>query len=479
MSQYEVAAPASGPGTGAVFTLTGTSGGPVSPDNSGNISLISSNSSVVIAGVNATHTLDFQTAVATGSGTAVPATVGGVSTLTIAGGTGITTSAAGSTITITATGAGEIGTIDGDTGSITGSTVTIYANQAALNCGSSVEFANSGTVSTLNLTDSNNNTILGSGAGVSSNTAIQCTALGANALASITDDDTQVAIGYAALQTANDGSGNVGVGAYALNALQAGGDNTAVGAHAGITLASGNFNTMLGYFAGTAYTGAESSNLLISNVGVASESNTIRIGTQGNGNAEQNACYVAGISGVSVSNQQVVTIDTTTGQLGSQATPATQFPQMIFSARLANNASDVTGDGTTYPIVYDTVDINVGSAYNSGTGVFTIPATGYYIFYSGIVMSSLNASHTSANFTALDSAASTGSPYWLGNPYVISEGSNLGLTGTSLTNGSYASGDTVTNNITVTGGTKTVLLVGGASGAGGNAYNFWTCMRIG
>lgn len=219
-------------------------------------------------------------------------------------------------------GGGIIQTIDGDTGSITGAVVTIFANQATLNSGSSVEFVNSGTVSTLNVTDGGLNTIIGQDAGVSPNTAGSCTGLGAECLASITDDTEQTAVGRGALQSANDGSANTAIGAYALNALVAGGDNTALGSHAGIALASGNFNTMLGYFAGTSYTTSESSNILLGNAGVAAENNVIRIGTQGNGALEQDSCFIAGIAGVTVSNTNMVTIDTTTGEMGSQAVPS-------------------------------------------------------------------------------------------------------------------------------------------------------------
>lgn len=222
-------------------------------------------------------------------------------------------------------GSTAIQTIDGDNGSVSGTTVTVFANQATLNSGSSVAFANSGTTSTLNVTDGGLNTIIGQGAGVTPNSASSCTGLGYQALASITDDDNHVAIGRAALQSANDGSSNTAVGAYALNALVAGGDNTAVGAHAGISLPNGNFNTMIGYFAGTGYTNAESSNILIGNAGTASENNTIRIGDQGSGNLQQNRFFAAGVAGVSVSNTEMVTIDTTTGQMGSQTLPSGTF----------------------------------------------------------------------------------------------------------------------------------------------------------
>ena len=50
---------------------------------------------------------------------------------------------------------------NGDTGSITGSTVTIFANNSSRVCGSSVLFSNTGTTSTLNVSDVYANTLLG------------------------------------------------------------------------------------------------------------------------------------------------------------------------------------------------------------------------------------------------------------------------------------------------------------------------------
>ena len=62
-------------------------------------------------------------------------------------------------------GGSAITTIDGDVGSITGSTVTIYADNAANAAGSSVKFINSGTISTLQLSDANENTMIGKNSG--------------------------------------------------------------------------------------------------------------------------------------------------------------------------------------------------------------------------------------------------------------------------------------------------------------------------
>jgi len=51
-----------------------------------------------------------------------------------------------------------------------------------------------------------------------------------------------------------------------------------------------------------------------------------------------------------------------------------------FSAYLSSTQNNVTGDGTAYSIIFDTVTANQGSAYNASTGVFTAPSTGLYHF---------------------------------------------------------------------------------------------------
>ena len=107
----------------------------------------------------------------------------------------------------------------------------------------------------------------------------------------------------------------------------------------GITL--GSRNLVLGQASGDNYTGSESNNILLMAAGTAAESNVIRIGTQGSGLGQQNTCYVAGVAGVSVSNLNVVTINTSTGQLGSQARGGEGFTSI--------NVQTFTTSGTYTP----------------------------------------------------------------------------------------------------------------------------------
>lgn len=273
--------------------------------------------------------------------------------------------------------------INGDTGSITGSTVTIYSNRAGLNCGSTVSFANSATTSTLNLSDPSGNTILGvfsgigtltgsenSSLGAFNFTALQAavlnTAVGSRALRDLQNGNSNVAVGVAAMQncvnnsqciaigetvlinnTGNantvmgyqaalgtgsgalnciygssstgsltDGSGNCNYGSSSGALITTGDQNCLYGFNTFMSIDTGSYNIGIGSNAGNAnITGNESSNIYMHNGGANGESNTIRIGTQGTGNQQQDTCFIAGIDGSTVTGAQVLC--DANGQLGT------------------------------------------------------------------------------------------------------------------------------------------------------------------
>ncbi len=231
---------------------------------------------------------------------------------TITAGSGVTVTNGAGTITIAATGAGMVSTIDGDTGSATGSTITFTALNIA---GSTVEFSASGSTVSLSTTDGNDNTCIGSGTGSGS---ARNSCLGRQALKNISSGSDNVAVGDISGVSITSGSGNTCIGSSAGSNITTGSENIAIGyqslaAHS----PTGSFNLALGNQSGNNYTGAESSNILIMNSGVASESNAIHIGTQGSGNGQQDTCYIAGIAGVTVASSAAVLINTSTGQLGT------------------------------------------------------------------------------------------------------------------------------------------------------------------
>jgi hypothetical protein len=139
------------------------------------------------------------------------------------------------------------------------------------------------------------------------------TALGSRALRQNTEGQSNVALGTSALEANIDGDGLIAVGREALLSNTAGNFNVAVGREALRNLTSGSNTTALGRQAGLNPTTATNS-IFIGNPGVAgTDSNTIKIGTQGT----QTSTFIAGISGVSVANSATVLINTTTGQLGT------------------------------------------------------------------------------------------------------------------------------------------------------------------
>ncbi len=190
-------------------------------------------------------------------------------------------------------------TINGDSGSITGATVSIFANQVSNVTGSSVSFTNSGTTSTFSLIDPNNNMFLGFNAGNATNSGTSNVIIGPNAGFTLSTGNANIGLGDSSFSFLDTGTGNIGIGRQA----------------------------------GFQYTSSESYNILIGNPGTSGESNVIRIGDQGSGSFQQNQAFIAGIASVSVSNALSVVIDSTTGQLGTLAnSPITSVASQTFTS---------------------------------------------------------------------------------------------------------------------------------------------------
>jgi hypothetical protein len=157
-----------------------------------------------------------------------------------------------------------------------------------------------------NNTSGMRNTANGSAALLNNSTGQDNTALGANALSTNSLSNANTAVGSSAL-TNSSGANNTGVGAVALQANSFGNNNTAVGTGALGNNTTGGSNIAIGLLSGSNLT-TGSGNIDIGNVGVAAESNIIRIG------ASQSATFIAGISGVGVSGAGVLV--SASGQLG-------------------------------------------------------------------------------------------------------------------------------------------------------------------
>ena len=132
-----------------------------------------------------------------------------------------------------------------------------------------------------------------------------------------------------------------------------------------------------------------------------------------------------------------------------------------FLAIKSSTSTNVTGDGTSFPLVFGTANFNQSGSYNTGTGVFTAPTTGYYRFHLVVLVQQFLVTHTpTLTFTIAGTSAFTFNSY-----------------GTALFAGDRSleihvlakmtAGDTATPSLFIVGGTKTVDVYGDASG---NSY---------
>jgi Chaperone of endosialidase len=112
--------------------------------------------------------------------------------------------------------------------------------------------------------------------------------------------------------SATVGNFNTGVGIGTLALATSAATATAVGAGALNHILTGINNEALGQLAGSAYTGAESNNVCISNPGTVGDNNVIRLGRP----TFHTSCYVQGISGVTVAGAVAAVIGAS-GQLGT------------------------------------------------------------------------------------------------------------------------------------------------------------------
>jgi Chaperone of endosialidase len=165
------------------------------------------------------------------------------------------------------------------------------------------------------------NTASGVNALYSNTTGSDNTAFGFDALFSNTTGSSNTASGYAALHSNTTGNQNTASGVDTLQNNTDGSNNTASGVDSLRANTTGSSNIAVGFEAGSNLT-TGSNNIDVGNVGVAGESNTIRIGTHGT----QRATFIAGIYGASVTGSTVMV--TPAGKLGV-ATSSERFKTAI------------------------------------------------------------------------------------------------------------------------------------------------------
>ena len=134
--------------------------------------------------------------------------------------------------------------------------------------------------------------------------------------------------------------------------------------------------------------------------------------------------------------------------------------QPAFLAYNSATDTDVTGDGTSYTIICNTEVFDQNSDYNNGTGVFTSPLTGRYSLNGCVFILDYGAAHVLGNWIILTSNRQYTVDYL--NPFVVGVTANSCSFGGSILADMDAA-DTASFVITVTGGTKTVDVLGEAA----------------
>jgi hypothetical protein len=138
----------------------------------------------------------------------------------------------------------------------------------------------------------------------------------------------------------------------------------------------------------------------------------------------------------------------------------TNTGQPCFYAYISSDQSNVTGDGTTYTVLFDTASVNVGSCYVTGTGIFTAPVTGKYLFTASLYYNGLAAGNTSMTNQLL--ATSHFVRFSQLNPGAMQASGELSQTVSVII--PMTAAETTYITTTVSGGTKIVGLKAVATG---------------
>jgi len=396
--------------------------------------------------------------IGTGNTSPTPEILGG--TITSPGGS-ITVGYVSPNITLDVAAGSGIQQIDGDTGSVTGSTINLLGNVSA---GNTVSFDGSASTMTLNVTDSARvNTFIGLNAGNSTTTGGNNIAIGgdpvaaAAPLASLSTGQFNIAIGGDGTGAfITSGSDNVIIGSSSFF-LSNGTNNTIIGSRSS-TDDGGSYNLFLGAHSASAYNSeGASSNILLMNAGITGDNNTIRIGTQGTGNGQQNKCFVAGVTGTTSTGTNVIV--SSSGQLTAGGI-GTNTSQPAFLAYNSSNVANATGDGTSVNISLDSEVFDQGG--NFATSTYTSPVNGKVLLCYTLGLFNLTALHTEVIFYVIVNAVSYEVERC--NPGVIRSGSSNQITISGSLIVSMNAGQTAFLQCVVSGSTKTVGITGSLAG---------------
>jgi hypothetical protein len=167
--------------------------------------------------------------------------------------------------------------------------------------------------------DPNGNTKAGTNALGVNTVGTNNSVVGDGAMFTNSSGSNNTALGFDALYSNTIGKGNAAQGTNALFNNTTGIRNLGIGSNALFDNSTGSYNVALGFNAGYNQT-TGTDNIYFSNIGVAGESQTLRLGTQGSPGGVGSGiltAYIAGIAGTQVTGTPVYV--TSSGQLGTGA----------------------------------------------------------------------------------------------------------------------------------------------------------------
>jgi hypothetical protein len=158
-------------------------------------------------------------------------------------------------------------------------------------------------------------------------------------------------------------------------------------------------------------------------------------------------------------NNDIVIFNGTTGQLiADSGVPITSvIAPEGFAAYMSASAANVTGDGTTVPLVFNTTMNNTGN-YNPANGVYTAPSTGIYLFTTTVALTGGNASST--NYIIIWDGNGYSARAFQDNP-VVPSGGNTNIYSACIVIPMNA-GDGMKVSANVSGAAKNITVFGGA-----------------
>jgi hypothetical protein len=129
----------------------------------------------------------------------------------------------------------------------------------------------------------------------------------------------------------------------------------------------------------------------------------------------------------------------------------TNTAQPMISAFVHTSQTNATGDGTSFDVIFDSVADQNGSNYNTGTGKYTCPVTGFYLLSYTVTFTGVTAAMNDGNSQVLSSAGTIQKRSW--NAAAIRAASNEAVISDCVITKRTA-GDTLYVNIQISNGTK-------------------------